>query len=346
MTERKKTAQIIESARKTVRHELSGEGFTALESWIRNTVQDSPFGCIITRDNQIVGEWYGGDFNTESLFEIGSIRKSFNSALIGNGIKMGKVRLTVRAGEIWPEISEISGDPADADITLHQLVSGISGWLTSAAPGEEFRYNNAGFTAAERIVARSFELEGDRIAPEVERRFKAALGANSWKVYHFQNRFDPADIDNPGPKLAIDSTLADLVKWGNLWLNRGVWNDTALIPAEYVDRATRPTNPQIQSTRYGYNWMLNIDRALWPRAPEDSYGHVGLGTFKPSGKESRTFMWICPSLLSVAAMVTDDKVGFADDFLDVPMGLTAEWIAGVIAEVRNLGAREGSDDYR
>ena len=333
MPERDTKDNVTESDYNNIHREFSDEGFQALESWIRKTVQDSPFGCMITRDNLIVGEWYGGDFNTESLFEIGSIRKSFNSALIGNGIKMGKVQLTVRAGEIWPEISEISGDPADADITLHQLASGISGWLTKAMPGKEFRYNNAGFTAAERMVARSFKLEGDRIAPEVERRFKAALGTNSWKVYHFPNRFDPADIDNPGPKLAIDSTLVDLVKWGNLWLNRGVWNDTVLIPAEYVDRATRPTNPQIQNARYGYNWMLNIDRALWPRAPEDSYGHVGLGTFKPSGKESRTFMWICPSLHAVAAMVTDDKAGFADDFLEAPMGLTADWIARVAAAV-------------
>jgi|GEM_PF-2337484 len=315
------------------RTERSAQKVAALGDWIRKKTPNSPFGCIIAIKNIIVGEWYGGGFTADSFFEIGSIRKSFNSALIGNGLKEGKVHLSVRAAEPWPEITRISGDRTDATITLHQLVSGVSGWLTSDPPGKIFKYNNAGFTAAERIVARLYKLDGDEIAPEVERRFKGALGAKSWKVYHFANRFDPADIDNPGPKLAIDSTLADLIKWGNLWLNRGVWNDRKLIPADYVDRATRPTNPQIPDARYGYNWMLNIGQALWPGVPEDSYGHVGFGSFKPSEKQSRAFLWICPGLQTVAAIVTDAKTGFANDFLNVPMDLTAEWIARVAAAV-------------
>ena len=333
MAELENTTRSSESAGNKARPAFSAEKVKALENWIREKVQNSPFGCIITRHNLIGGEWYGGGFTADSLFEIGSIRKSFNSALIGNGLKEGKVGLSVRAAEPWPEITRISGDPADAEITLHQLASGVSGWLTSDPPGKIFKYNNAGFTAAERIVARLYKLDGDEIAPEVERRFKDALGAKSWKIYHFANRFDPADIDNPGPKLAIDSTLADLIKWGNLWLNRGVWDNRKLIPADYVDRATRPTNPQIPDARYGYNWMLNIGQALWPGVPEVSYGHVGLGTFKPSEKQSRAFLWICPGLQTVAAIVTDAKTGFANDFLKIPMHLTAEWIARVAAAV-------------
>lgn len=333
MAKSEKTTHSSESAPKILRPEISAEKVEDLENWIREKVGNSPFGCIITRHNLIGGEWYGGGFSAESLFEIGSIRKSFNSALIGNGLKEGKVGLSVKAAELWPEITEISGDPADAAITLHQFASGVSGWLTSDPPGQIFKYNNAGFTAAERIVARLYKLDRDEIAPEVEKRFKDALGAKSWKVYHFANRFDPADMDNPGPKLAIDSTLSDLIKWGNLWLNQGLWHDRRLIPADYVKRATRPTNPRIPNARYGYNWMLNIDRTLWPGAPEDSYGHVGLGTFKPSEKESRAFLWICPSLQTVAAIVTDEKVGIANDFLNVPMDLTADWIARVTAAV-------------
>lgn len=183
---------------------------------------------------------------------------------------------------------------------------------------------------AEKVVARLYELANDEIAPEVERRFKGVLNAKSWQFYHFTKKFDPTDIDNPGPKLAIYSNLRDLIRWGYLWLNRGVWNDQELIPPDYVALATQQTNPHIPNAYYGYNWFLNTRKVLWPLAPADSYGHAGFGTFKPSEEESRAFLWICPSLNMVAAIVSHIQVGFANDFLEVPMALTAKWIAEVV----------------
>ena len=273
-------------------------------------------------------------FSAEGLFEIGSIRKSFNSALIGIGIQGGKIDLNVRAVDAWPDITEISGDQADEAITLNQLVSGTSGWLTPDPPGKTFVYNNAGFTAAERVVARIYGLANDEIAPEVVKRFKIPLEAESWKVYHFEGEFRPQDIENPGPKLAIDSNLRDLIKWGYLWLKKGVWDSKELIPRDYVNLAANLVNPQIPNAYYGYNWFVNSEKALWPDAPEDSYGHAGFGTFKPSESESRAYLWICPSLNIVAAIVADVSVGFANDFLDVPMRITAEWIARIVHATR------------
>lgn len=134
-----------------------------------------------------------------------------------------------------------------------------------------------------------------------------------------------------GRNLAIDSTLEDLVKWGQLWLHNGLWQGERLIPADHVRRATRLANPNLPRPPYGYNWFVNADRRLWPDAPTDSYGHPGFGTFKPSEKESRAYLWICPSLEAVAAIVADVAAGFANDFLEVPNGLTAEWIGRLAA---------------
>lgn len=310
--------------------QLSKRRVKVLREWISEKARNRPYGCIILRNGFIGAEFYGGGFTAESLFEIGSIRKSFNSALIGNGIKDGKVNLDVNAADIWPEIVQISGQSKDERITLHELVSGVSGWLTPDPPGHTFKYNNAGFTVAEKVVARLYELVNDEIAPEVERRFKGVLNAKSWQLYHFTKKFDPTDIDNPGPKLAIDTNLRDLIRWGYLWLSRGVWNDQELIPPDYVTLATQQTNPDISNAYYGYNWFLNTRKVLWPLAPADSYGHAGFGTFKPSEEESRAFLWICPSLNMVAAIVSHIQVGFANDFLEVPMALTAKWIAKVV----------------
>jgi CubicO group peptidase (beta-lactamase class C family) len=299
--------------------------------WIEKQAAGRPYGCLIQRGGVTRGAWYGGGFARVSRFEIGSIRKSFNSALAGIAIERGDLDLGIKAADVWPDLVRLSGDPRDSQITLHQLLSGISGWCTPELPGAAFRYNNAAFTAAERVVARVLRLPNDEIAPEVERRFKIPLGADSWTVSHFARPFTPQDIENPGPKLAIDSTLEDLAKWGQLWLNNGTWGARQLIPAAYVRRATGRVNPAMPGPPYGYTWFLNVDRLLWPGAPADSYGHAGWGTFKPSGRDSRAYLWICPSLELVAALVADVAAGFANDFLEVPNRLTADWVTRVIA---------------
>ena len=308
---------------------MSSRRLQPLETWFARHCGDRPFGCLVVEHGKVAGEWYGGGFGPDSLFEIGSIRKSFNSALIGIGIARGDVDLHQKACAVWPELVEISGDQRDEAVTLHQLASGTSGWLTADPPGAVFRYNNAAFTAAERVVARLYHLPDDETAGEVARRFKGPLGADSWQIYHFDRRFDANDIDDPGPKLAVDSNVADLVKWGELWLQRGVWNSQRLIPPAHVDCATRLANPGLKDAWYGYSWFVNADRVLWPAAPEGSYGHPGFGSFKPSEEVSRAYLWICPAFRVVAAMVTDVTVGIASDYLDIPNGVTAAWIAAI-----------------
>jgi len=98
-----------------------------------------------------------------------------------------------------------------------------------------------------------------------------------------------------------------------------------------VALATRRVNPQIPDAQYGYNWFVNDGKMLWLEAPANSHGHAGFGTFKPSETDSRAFLWIYPSLYMAAAIVAGVEVGFANDFLEVPMGLTAQWIARVAA---------------
>ncbi len=308
---------------------ISRECLSGIGAWLEERTAGAPYGCLVLFRGKVARAWFGGGFRERSLFEIGSVRKSFNSAIVGESLARGEISLDLKAGDVWPEIAEISGNPADRNITLHQLMSSTSGWLAGDPPGTRFRYNNAAFTAAERVVARALGLPNDEIAPEVERRFKMPLAATSWRVYHWARPFTPEDIENAGPKLAIDSTLEDLTKWGQVWLDEELWRGQQLIPGRWVRRATRLAHPGMPGLSYGYNWFINSGRALWPEAPEDSFGHPGFGAFKPTGVPSRAYLWVCPSLSVVAAVVSDVPTGFGSDFLDVPNRITAEWISRI-----------------
>ena len=96
---------------------LSQPGLDALVRWLDKTACSEQWGCLLLKRSRLVLERYANGFRPDSLFEIGSIRKSFNSALMGIGLQEGLVALWAPAVDWWPELVEISGEPADRAIT-------------------------------------------------------------------------------------------------------------------------------------------------------------------------------------------------------------------------------------
>jgi CubicO group peptidase (beta-lactamase class C family) len=230
---------------------------------------------------QLAGEQYGGGADASSRWDIGSIRKSFTSALAGQLISEGIVSLDAPVCERWPQIAQLSQRTEDSGITLRQLLGATSGWLTEDPPGRRFRYNNAAFTAAERVLAGAI---GREPAPEVVDRFARPLGLENFVAYHRAMPFDPANFGDPGPKLVIECCLRDLLAWGDLWAQDGDHEGRQLIPRNYLALATRPAGPP-------------------------------------------------PGLNAVAAVCADTCTGLAEDYLDVPMGTTGEWITRVLTAI-------------
>jgi CubicO group peptidase (beta-lactamase class C family) len=286
----------------------------------------------VSSRGQLAGEQYGGGADGSSRWDIGSIRKSFTSALAGQLIDEGIVSLDTPACERWPQIAELSQRAEDREITLQQLLGSTSGWLTDDLPGRRFRYNNAAFTAAEHVIAGTL---GREPAPEVVDRFARPLGLENFVAYHRAMPFDPASFGDPGPKLVIECCLRDLVAWGNVWVQGGAHGGRQLIPADYVALATSPSGPSPDS-HYGYCWFVNAGRALWPSASDDAFGHPGHGFYTVGPQHSRAFLWASPGLRAVAAVSTGLSAGIAEDYLDVPMGTTGEWIAEALAALDGL----------
>ena len=61
------------------------------------------------------------------------------------------------------------------------------------------------------------------------------------------------------PKSAAGSSMRsrDMIKWGMLVTNKGLWNGEQLIPAEYVELATSKIHTNQQGTSYGFFWWRN-----------------------------------------------------------------------------------------
>lgn len=319
--------QAVGAARICTRVYTESMGTDALLNWLDGRTQGTPYGIAVVRGGNVLVDHYAGGAGPQNRWDIGSIRKSFNSALAGQAIAEGLIALETPAHRMWPGLVELSGQDDDREITLHHLLGSTSGWLTNDAPGERFRYNNAAFSAAERVLGGALRCE---VSDAVTERLIRPLGLADTTARHRDAPFDPNSYGDPGPKLLIESTVCDLLRWGELWLHGGLWSGRALIPAEHVRRATRRVDPHIADSHYGYCWFVNEDLALWPGAPPDSYGHPGVGYNLNGPDPSRSFLWICPSLELAAAICADPCAGIADDYRNVPMPVTAQWIDRVL----------------
>ena len=89
---------------------MSAPRLARMRQWIESHTGTTPYGCIVVRHGTRAAEWYGGKLTAESAFEIGSIRKSFNSALIGIGIRCGIVDLAAVAVDrhLPPQIDRLA----------------------------------------------------------------------------------------------------------------------------------------------------------------------------------------------------------------------------------------------
>ena len=88
-----------------------------------------------------------------------------------------------------------------------------------------------------------------------------------------------------------------MARMGWLWLNKGNWNGTQVIPETWIDKATKvsdeilenePANRQV----YGLGFWCNDQGQVWPELPKDSFAASGAGN---------QHIWVCPSLDLVVA---------------------------------------------
>jgi CubicO group peptidase (beta-lactamase class C family) len=205
-----------------------------------NVVAGTKFGAMVLRCGHITATAFGGGLNADSRFELGSIRKSVFSTLLGHALAESRGELEANAADLWPGLLSL-GSAKDRATTRHQLARGVSDWLAPGTPGLKFVYN----TAAKRVLASALGLPGRELAPFACEHVQARLGLDSWNMDHWTLGFDAQRFETQGPKLTIWSHLSDLARWGRDWIEGGSGPGGIVVPADHIERATRRANPQL-----------------------------------------------------------------------------------------------------
>jgi CubicO group peptidase (beta-lactamase class C family) len=251
---------------------------------------------LIVHDGHIIAERYAEGFSADTRCPGWSMCKSVMSALIG--ILVCEGRLAIDDRELLPEWS-----PPDerAAIDVEDLLRMRSGLrfselyedLTSDVIEMLFNQPDAAAYAASRPLVSSpgtvwsYSSGTTNILSRVARRMVGETAYHSWPR---RALFDPIgmtsaimEADASGTFVASSFMLAtarDWARFGQLYLQNGVWEGRRMLPEWWVRFSTTPT-PQSPGGIYGAHWWLKLkpeiggDAPAASRIPPDAYFAVG-----------------------------------------------------------------------
>ena len=254
-----------------------------------------------------------------------SVTKSYLSTVAGLAHMEGLVP------DLDAPVATLVADPAfegrNADITWRHLLQQTSEWegelfgkpdVADRRRGVErelqpsgtfWEYNDVRVNLLAYALLQVFR----RPLPEVlAERIMTPIGASdAWEWHGYETSW----VDLDGTRVQSVSggghwgggmwiSAMDHARFGLLFLRRGVWGDERLLPAEWIDAATTPTDIQ---PNYGFMWWLNTDRAQFPAAPESSFFALGAA--------STSVIWVDPEHDIVAVTRWVDGTEHVNEFI-------------------------------
>ncbi len=234
---------------------------------------------LVIRHDVLLYEGYFQGYERASTVTSFSMAKSFTSALVGMAIEEGHIgSIEDPVTEYVPELLE--RDARYGDITLRHLLTMASGiryrefmmpWSDDAStyyapdlrtvavsspitgePGRVFHYNNFHPLLLGLVLERS---TGGPVAEYLETTIWRRIGMEapgSWSLDSEASGFEKMES-------GINGRAIDFAKFGRLFLRRGDWEGTQVIPASWVNASTALDTTGDPAPEYQYLWWVNAE---------------------------------------------------------------------------------------
>ncbi len=241
---------------------------------LETSAQIEPHSLVILRHGRVITAGWWAPYSAERPHLLYSLSKSFTSTAAGLAVAEGLIGLEDLVVDHFPEFSDIS-DPRVRSMRVRHIAAMASGhdydtWDRAVAvdpgdpvhgflllppqrePGTVFAYNQSATYTLAAIVQRA---TGRTLTQYLRPRLLDPLGIGpvGWQQH-------PAgrDLGFTG----LHATTDAIARLGQLYLQRGSWDGRQILPAAWVDEATRrhvdnsgEPNPDWQQG-YGFQfWM-------------------------------------------------------------------------------------------
>ena len=234
---------------------------------------------MVLRNGRVICEANFAPYRSRIWHVTHSMCKSITGMAIGLLIEEGKLSLDENIYDIFQKNLNPFTKIFRPKITVENLLTMTSGvtfnesgivsgndWLTSymnssitGTPGENFQYNSLNTYVLSAIVT---ERTGQTLTEYLEPRLFAPLGITRyfWETC-------PKGITKGGWGLFL--CAEDMAKLGQLYLQKGKWQDQQIIPEFWVEVSTAKHKESIEGT-YGYGYQL------WMEARPGSFEFNGM----------------------------------------------------------------------
>lgn len=228
---------------------------------------------VVLHRGRTVVDW--GD--TGERYNAQSVRKSLLSALYGIAVARRQIDPEATLAQLG--IDDTGGlTPAEKSAKVRDLLQSRSGVYHSALyevdsnrrerpargshpPGTFFYYNNWDFNVLGTIYERRTKTS---IGAAFEREIARPLGMQDFRasdvVYLTKDSLTEKMMDGDSDHRAYVFMISarDLARFGQLYLNHGVWNGKQILPRDWIAK-TFSGKPAFPNVQYGYLWWIYQD---------------------------------------------------------------------------------------
>jgi CubicO group peptidase (beta-lactamase class C family) len=226
---------------------------------------------MLLRHGHVVAEGWWKPYEADFVHSLYSLSKSFTSTAIGLLVKEGKLDIHSPVISFFPndlpeEVSANLGamtvrslltmNTGHAEDTMPKMRASSDSWVktylslpVAFAPGTHFLYNTGNTYMLGAIV---HKITGQTLSEYLAPRLFQPLGITG---YDWET--SPQGLNTAGYGLRVKTE--DIAKLGQLYLQKGVWKGTSILPAAWVAEATSAqTTSQVNngdwSEGYGYQF--------------------------------------------------------------------------------------------
>lgn len=222
---------------------------------------------LVIKNDKILFEKYFNGYDRCSLQNTGCIFKSFISAAVGVAIENNIIdSLDTKIVDIFSEVTPNSIDNNMRKITLRHALTKSTG-LDWHGPGyydntENFLYDDIRLVYDLNVEKEPGKVFKYKLDPHILVYALSQLSGEEFSSYIHTNLLSPLGIVNYQWDTSFQSierlqmTVRDIAKLGYLYLCQGIWEDTRLIPKDYIIESTKPqiSGDFPEQAEYGYLW--------------------------------------------------------------------------------------------
>jgi len=209
---------------------------------------DALHGFVLVRHGHVVAEGWWAPYNAASPHMLYSLSKSFTSTAVGLAIAEGKLSLDDPVLKFFPDAAPAEPSHNLQEMRVHDLLRMSTGHQTEPPrtddqpwtetflshpvpfkPGTHFLYNTSATYMLSAIVQKA---TGQTVLDYLTPRLFEPLGIENptWEM-------SPEGVSTGGYGLSVRT--GDIARFGQLYLQKGRWQGKQLVPASWIDAATK-----------------------------------------------------------------------------------------------------------